>query len=137
MKFKTLKGIEKYKNISNRKIKWDGKSRSQIQFNVKQFLKKYWIYDLVFEEMPVLGTKMTLDIVNYTKKIAIEVHGKQHGEFVPFFHGNRNNYRRQIERDLSKERWCEINNIKYVDIYPNDIKDLNPSWFLDKFEILL
>lgn len=137
MKFKKLNGQEKYKNISDRKVKWNDKSRSIIQFEVKQFLKKYWEYDLVFEEMPVTGTKMTLDIVNYTKRIAVEVHGKQHGQFVKFFHGNRNNYRRQIERDDAKQKWCEINNIKYVDIYPQDIKELNKQWFVDKFQILL
>lgn len=137
MKFKKLNGQEKYKNISDRKIEWDNKSRSIIQFEVKQFLKKYWQYDLVFEEMPVIGTKMTLDIVNYTKKIAVEVHGRQHDTFVKFFHGNRNNFRRQLERDSLKEKWCLINNLKYVDIYPNDIPLLNREWFKDKFEILL
>lgn len=137
MKWKTLNGREKYKNISDRKIDWEKKSRSNIQFNVKQFLKKFWYYDLVYEEMPVVGTKMSLDIVNVTKKIAIEVHGKQHGEFVPFFHGNRNAYRRQIDRDGQKEEWCILNGLKYVDIYPQDIKLLNKQWFLDKFDIIL
>lgn len=137
MKWKTLNGREKYKNISDRKIDWEKKSRSNIQFEVKQFLKKFWYYDLVYEEMPVVGTKMSLDIVNITKKVAIEVHGKQHGKFVPFFHGNRNSYRRQIERDGQKEEWCILNGLKYVDIYPQDIKLLNKQWFLDKFDILL
>lgn len=137
MKFKTLNGLEKYKNISNRKISWDKKSRSNIQFEVKQFLKKFWYYDLVFEEMPVLGTKMSLDLVNMTKKIVVEVHGQQHGKFIPFFHGNKNNYRRQLERDGKKEEWCQLNNLKYVDIYPNDIKNLSKEWFLQKFDIIL
>ena len=31
---------------------------------------------------------MTVDILNATKKIAIEVQGKQHTEFNKFFHNN-------------------------------------------------
>ncbi len=130
-------GREKYKNISSNKIVWEKKSRSNIQFEVKQFLKSFWYYDLVYEEMPVIGSKMSLDIVNVSKKIAVEVHGRQHDKFVPFFHVNRNNFRRQIERDFSKEEWCQINNLKYVAIYPNDIKTLSKEWFLEKFEIIL
>lgn len=137
MKFKMLNGREKYKNITNRKISWDEPSRSKMQFTVKQFLKKYWIYDLVYEEMPVLGTKMSLDIVNYTQKIAVEVHGKQHGEFVQYFHGNRNNFRRQVNRDILKEEWCTINGFKYVDIYPADMKELSKQWFEKEFDIHL
>ncbi len=137
MKFKQLNGQEKYKNISGRKIVWEKPSRSKIQFTVKQFLKKYWTYDLVFEEMPVLGTKMTLDIVNYSQKIAIEVHGRQHVQFVKHFHGNKNNFRRQLNRDSLKQDWCELNSFKYVDIYPQDVEGLSKEWFKEKFDISL
>lgn len=137
MKFKMLNGREKYKNITNRKISWDEPSRSIMQSEVKKFLKKYWIYDLVYEEMPVIGTKMSLDIVNYTQKIAVEVHGKQHSQFVKHFHGNRNNFRRQMNRDSLKEEWCTINGFKYVDIYPADMKELSKQWFEKEFDIHL
>lgn len=137
MKFKMLNGREKYKNINKNKIDWEKPSRSKIQFKVKQFLKKYWEYDLVYEEMPVIGTKMSLDIVNYTNKIAIEVHGRQHIEFVKHFHGNRSNYRRQLNRDTLKEEWCEMNGFKYVDIYPGDVDTLTRKWFIENFDISL
>lgn len=135
MKFLTLTGRLKYKNISNRKIDWSKPSRSKMQTTVKTFLEPFWQYDQVYEEMPVLGTKCTLDLVNMTKRIAIEVHGAQHSKFNPFFHRNRNDFRSQIERDMNKEKWCEINNIKYVDIYDKNLKELSPEWFLEMFSI--
>ena len=57
MRFKTLTGaIRTVKKSKNFLIDWDGKSRSKIQFNVKQYLKKYWLKHIVFEEFPVAGT---------------------------------------------------------------------------------
>ena len=136
MKFKTINGREKYKNIQSRKIDWNKPSRSKMQTEVKKFLEKYWKYDLVFEEMPVVGSKNTLDIVNISRRIAIEVHGEQHVKFNSFFHRNRNDFRTQIERDVYKEKWCEINNIIYIDIYKKDLP-LSEKWFVENFNITL
>ena len=76
------------KNVSKYKIDWEKKSRSKIQFAVKQFLKPHWCYQVCFEEFPVFGSKMSVDILNATKKIAIEVNGPQHKKFNKFFHNN-------------------------------------------------
>ena len=109
-------------------IDWDGQSRSKIQFQAKQFLKKHWINHIVFEEFPVAGTKLSLDFYNANKKIAVEVQGKQHTKYVPFFHGsNKINYLNQLKRDRDKLKFCEINNIQLVEIYEGD--KLNKSLF--------
>ena len=121
MKFKTLDGKEKtVKNIRNYVIDWDGKSRSKFQFNVKQFLKPYWKGDVVFEELKIVGTRLSLDFYNANKKVAIEVQGQQHFKYVKFFHGSRLNYLGQIKRDVKKIDFCEANSINLVEIYPND-----------------
>lgn len=130
MKFKTLEGKERsIKNIKKFIIKWDAKSRSKFQFNVKTFLKKYWSGDVVFEELKIVGTRMSLDFYNANKKIAIEVQGDQHIKYVPFFHGTRNNYLKQIKRDFKKIEFCEMNNIKLIEIYPTD--EINLKLFQD------
>ena len=135
MKFKTLDGKERsVKNIKNCIIDWDGKSRSKFQFEVKIFLKKYWSGDVVFEELKVVGTRLTIDFYNANKKIAIEVQGQQHFKYVPFFHGNRANYLGQIKRDYKKIEFCELNKIKLIEIYP---KDILSKEFFDKLEITL
>ena len=121
MKFQTLYGKEKpLRNPHKYKIKWNGKSRSKFQRTVKTFLYPYWRYDAGFEEFRVLGTQLTLDFYNHTRKIAIEVQGAQHLEFVKHFHKTRANFLRQIRRDDKKMDFCNINNIDFLQIYPDD-----------------
>ena len=86
MKFKTLDGKDRtVKNIKSCIIDWDGKSRSKFQFVVKKYLEKYWSGDVVFEELKVAGTRLSLDFFNANKRIAIEVQGQQHFKYVKFF----------------------------------------------------
>lgn len=129
MRFKTLTGsIRTVKKAKNYLIEWDSASRSKIQYNAKQFLKKYWSKHIVFEEFPVAGTKLSLDFYNANKKIAVEVQGKQHTKYVPFFHGkNKINYLNQLKRDRDKLQFCEINDIQLVEIYDGD--ELNEKLF--------
>ena len=129
MRFKTLTGATRtVKKAKNYLIDWDGSSRSKIQYNAKQFLKKYWSNHIVFEEFPVAGTKLSLDFYNANKKIAVEVQGKQHTKYVPFFHGkNKINYLNQLKRDQDKLKFCEINDIQLVEIYDGD--ELNEKLF--------
>ena len=136
MKFKTLHGSSKrVPKIKNYLIDWDKKSKSKLQFGVKQFLKKHWANHVIFEEFPVAGTRLTLDFYNASKKIAVEVQGPQHRKYIPFFHaGYRNNYINQLRRDKQKLDFCEINNIKLIEIYESD--KLNKRLF-KKFGITL
>lgn len=122
MRFKTLFGVLKRVPKAHKyKINWTGPSRSKIQFSVKKILQELWEEHVVFEEFPVVGSKMTLDFYNATKKIAIEVQGKQHTKYTPFFHGkNKINYISQLRRDHQKREFCEKNDIKLVEIYYDD-----------------
>ncbi len=121
MKFKTLTGSDKrVKNIRKYLIKWDDKSRSKIQFNTKQFLKEYWQSHVVFEEFPVAGTRLKFDFYNANKRTAVEVHGAQHTKFVRFFHGRKSNFVKQLRRDQQKIDFCELNDIKLVEIFDGD-----------------
>ena len=70
MVFKTLVGSSK--RVSKPKkylIKWASPSRSKMQYSCKQFLKDYWAQDIVFEEFPIAGTRLSIDFYNSNKKI--------------------------------------------------------------------
>lgn len=125
MMFLTATGREqKIKNSSRYLINWDKKCRSKIQKRVKDLLYPYWMADVVFEELPVVGTRMTIDFYNANRKVAIEVDGNQHYKFNKFFHSNsRQNFLSQLQRDEKKEYFCEINKIKLVRILENDTLD--------------
>lgn len=129
MVFKTLYGsLKKVKAAKKYLIEWDAPSKSKVQTSVKQYLKKYWDQDIVFEEFPVVGTRMTFDFYNATQNIIIEVQGKQHTKFIPFMHANSKiNYLKQLKRDDDKLRFCDINDIKFVEYFDkeNILSDLD------------
>ena len=126
------------KNVNKFLMKWDKKSRSIIQFKTKQFLKPYWANHIVFEEFPVYGSLLKVDILNATLKIAIEVNGKQHGEFNKFFHNNSPaRYLQAIKNDVKKQKWLEANGFKIIEINEDEIDLLSKKFFLDKFGLEL
>lgn len=137
MVLKNFKGKFIDKNYSRYLIDWDGSSLSKFQFEVKQFFKPYWIGCQVYEEFPVLGTRYKIDIYNSNYKLAIEVDGEQHYKFNKHFHGNRANFLASIYRDEKKFIFCEINEIRVVQILPEDLKLLTPKYVEEKFDITL
>jgi len=136
MKFKTLNGKERFlRNPKKYIINWEGKSKSNVQWRVKQFLFSYWRHDVVFEELRIVGTRLSLDIYNANKKIAVEVQGRQHQTYNPYFHGNnRQNWLSQLKRDDLKLEFCLTNGIKLVEIYETDVLDKE---LFQKYDIFL
>jgi len=122
MIFKSITGREqKMRNPTKYLIKWDKKCRSNLQKKVKDLLYKYWKADVVFEEFPVLGSRMTIDFYNANKNIAIEVDGMQHYKYNKFFHSNsKHKFLEQLKRGEQKELFCESNSIKLIRIMENE-----------------
>ena len=52
-------------------IDWDADCKSGIQKTVKNVLYDNWFADVVFEEFPVAGTRLTFDFFNATRNIAV------------------------------------------------------------------
>jgi hypothetical protein len=118
-------------NLKNPKkylIGWDKKSRSEFQFKTKKFLETYWKRHIVFEEFPIPKTKMTIDIFNFSKNIAVEVQGSQHLSYNKFFHGNTNyKYLQQLKRDQYKFDFCNDFGIILIEIY--SLEELTEDFF--------
>ncbi len=133
MVFKTLFGsTKKVKAARKYIIKWDDNSKSKVQTSVKKYLKKYWFHDIVFEEFPLVGTRMTFDFYNATKNIVIEVQGRQHTKFVPFMHANSKiNYLKQLKRDEDKIKFCEINGINFFEYFDGENRPVDLYKMLD------
>ncbi len=133
MKFKNIFGREVNKNINKYIVNWNGPCKSKAQSNVKQFFRKYWETHIVVEEFPVFGTRMKCDLINLTKKIAVETHGLQHDKFIKHFHKTRNGFKNSIKRDIQKYNWLEKNGFKIIEIFENEISQLNENWLVEKF----
>jgi hypothetical protein len=123
------------KNVSKYLIDWGKKSRSKIQFKIKQFLKEYWQNHIVYEEFPVYGTRLKVDILNATKKIAVEVNGNQHTSFNKFFHKTRMNYLLSLKRDHKKLEWLKTNDFELIEIEQKEVPMVNYEFIKDKFGI--
>lgn len=131
-----IRGRERSKNVNRYLVKWDGKSRSKLQFKVKQFFKFYWKNHIVYEEFPVYGSLMKVDFINATKRIAVEVDGDQHDEFNEFFHNNsRTVYLKSMRRDQKKLEWLELNKFKVIQIKEKEVDLLSREFFKEKFSI--
>ena len=123
------------KNVNKYLIDWDKKSRSKIQFKVKQFLKEYWGNHIVYEEFPVYGTRLKVDILNATKKMAVEVNGSQHTSFNKFFHKTRINYLRSLKRDHRKLEWLKVNDFELIEIEEKEVPLVSYEFIKDRFGV--
>ena len=138
MRLYNVYGKLQNKNVTKYLIKWNAKSRSKLLFKAKQYLKTIWENQIVYEEFPVFGTKMKVDFLNATKKIAIEVNGPQHANFNKFFHNNsRSEYLRSIKRDYNKAIWLEKNGFKIIEFEQEDVPLLSKEFVQKKFDIAL
>ena len=108
-------------------VNWDKSTRSKFQDKVKEFIRPAWEFDVVMEELPVLGTRLSIDIYNASKKIAIEIQGRQHFEYVKHFHKTRQGFLDQLKRDEVKHKFCRLNDIHLIEIY--DEKEINSEFF--------
>lgn len=126
------------KNVKRYSINWEAKSRSKLQFKFKEFFYPYWKNHIVYEEFPVYGSMLKIDLLNATKKIAVEIQGSQHESFNKFFHDNsRLKYLESIKRDVKKEKWIELNEFKFLELYEDDLKNLSPQYIEEKCGILI
>lgn len=138
MRLKDINGRLRTRKVGRCLIDWDEESKSNLQFKVKQFLKPYWRFHIVYEEFPVYGSRMRVDFLNATYKIAIEVNGQQHSKFNSFFHNNnRQNFLDSINRDVKKRKWAELNEFKFIEIEYDEVENLTKQWFEEKFEVYL
>ena len=138
MRLYNIYGRLQNRDVTRFLIKWNKKSRSKVQFAVKKFLEPYWKGHVVYEEFPVFGSRMKVDIVNMTKKIAIEVQGSQHNSFNAFFHNNsRAKYLESIKRDVKKAQWLEKNDFNFIEIDEKEAYKLSKEFFKKKFDLVL
>jgi hypothetical protein len=82
----------------------------------KLLRKVYPLYEIC-QEIPVRTNEIIyLDLFVPLLMLGLEIQGMQHYKFVPFFHGNKNEFLKAQQRDKNKKLWCEINNIKLIEL---------------------
>lgn len=86
--------------------------KSGLQYRCGQIIKDMYPMVPILEEFQLPNHRLIFDFFLPTLGIALEVQGRQHDEYVPFFHTSKANFIKSQKRDENKERICEINNWK-------------------------
>lgn len=120
-----------------KKIDWN-KAVSKPQKETKDFLFPYWKYDRVVEEFRIPGSLLRIDLFNTSKRIAIEVSPDEyHVEYNEWLHKDRSKFLAKKKGEEDKRGWCNKNNIKLIELYNSDLKDLSVKNIETKFGISL
>lgn len=97
--------------------------KSDLHLQARTLLKTCFPTLQILEEVPIpirRGEVLYLDFYLPLNKKCIEVHGEQHYKFVQFFHVDRMGFAKHKKRDKEKKEWCELNNLKYIEL-PYDL----------------
>lgn len=99
------------------------------QARVKDFLYPYWKTQVVTEELRIPGSKLRIDLINWQRRVAIEVSPSSSHSFNKWFHKDRARFSAAVKRDLDKEQWCVSNRLTYIELTDEDIEQLSVAWF--------
>jgi hypothetical protein len=93
-------------------------NKSSLHLLARQIIKEIFPTMQSLEEVTVHIRKNQIAYLDFfipLVKLCIEVHGEQHYKFTPFYHANALAFAKAKKRPRKKE-WCEINNIKYIEL---------------------
>lgn len=105
--------------------KTNNKFKSSYHQKAYEIIKQLYPLYTVYEETKLCGTKndLYLDMFIPSLGIGIEIQGVQHYKFVPHFHENIIGFSRAKARDQEKALWCEINDIKLIELIYNETEE--------------
>lgn len=134
-----FKPISKYKKdvpFSNHVDKSSKDSKLEIacrQALVRMFGKPFDKDRPDFLRNVVTGGKWNLELDCYNKelKIAVEAQGRQHYEYIPYFHRNYETFLNQKYRDEIKRMKCKDEGIILVEV-PYNVKEADVEVYLRK-----
>jgi hypothetical protein len=121
LQVKDLDGNEYNLQISKKRNRT--RERSKLHQQAKEVIRSLFPRLGLVEEVPIKirkGLTLYLDIFVPSISLVIEVHGRQHYEFIPHFHEHRHRFGRAKLNDELKKEWCYVNQIRYVELAYNE-----------------
>jgi len=96
-------------------------NKSSFHLEARRLLKECFPSYFIYEEVSLPGSTnpknksvLYLDFFIPNLKIGVEIHGRQHFEYVPYFHKNKLGFANHKYRDNLKLEWCDRNQIKLI-----------------------
>ena len=122
MKVLGFDGREKTWNLTKYvPTKNDKRHRSKNHLRARKILRTLFPRDRILEEVSLPGSNTSsrksllyADFFMPSHDLVIEVHGRQHYEFVKFYHKTKGEYYRSRKRDRDKIDWCKLNSLTIV-----------------------
>lgn len=107
-------------------------NKSELHNKVRHFLRGLFPYDIIMEEVELIGSRdwkkkkpLTADFYIPNRNLIVEAHGEQHYSHSSFFHKTKLDFLKSQKRDADKIRWCQQNNIDILVFKHNDKEE---SW---------
>jgi very-short-patch-repair endonuclease len=99
------------------------KARSSLEAALDEVLKQLYPEHSIRHDFPIKVNRATLfvDRVILALRLAFEIDGRQHSEFVAHFHVNAEGFKSHKTRDRLKEQWLEENGFTLIRIAPDEI----------------
>jgi len=91
--------------------------KSKFQEKIREELFDKYPLENIFEEVYIKGEGFFLDFLIPSLGLVFEVNGRQHINHVKFFHKTKIEFHKQQEVDKKKKEFCELNNLKLIEIY--------------------
>jgi hypothetical protein len=112
----------------NKHARENSESASGLHKKARQLLSKCFPYSIIYEEVSLVGCKgisgnLIADFLICDIPLIVEVHGRQHYEFIKFFHKNEDEFKASIQKDSLKREWAELNSIVFIELPYNKTKE--------------
>ena len=115
-------------------VKRKAESRSNAQWKLGRLLCKIYGRNNIFEDYPLPSCgNVSWDFWVPHQEVAFEFHGRQHDEFVKFFHGTKAGFMQQKASDRKKAQIAEENGIKLIIIREGDFK----NWTFEELQKII
>ena len=98
----------------------------ELHIQAREILYELFPTMQILEEVPIKtrpNQNQFLDFYINKIKLAVEVHGQQHYKFNSLFHASAQDFLKQKKMDQDKKEWCELNNITYIELPFNEVKE--------------
>jgi len=135
MKFKDLNAKEHIFELDTTfKVKEEDNARSGAQYKLGALLCKLYGRNNIFEDYPLpCCGNLSWDFWVPHRRLAFEFHGRQHFEFVPFFHETKIGFRKQLTADDKKQKIADLNEVTLIVLQEQDFTD----WTVDELKRLI